>query len=57
MDFKNGKELLALCVADEKKISKVMVERESFLGRFRGNAELDLQDEPEKNDEEDTEPI
>ena len=32
MDFKNGKELLALCAADEKKISKVMVEREIFLG-------------------------
>lgn len=32
MDFKNGKELLALCTENKKKISEVMTEREIYLG-------------------------
>ena len=37
MDFKNGKELLALCAENNKTISQVMLEREMFLGDVSEN--------------------
>lgn len=39
MDFKNGKELLALCQENKMKISEVMLDRECTLGEF---AEADV---------------
>ena len=37
VDFKNGKELLALCAENNKTISQVMLEREMFLGDVSEN--------------------